>query len=323
MSCQVIISVVIVSYNTRQITLECLRAVHNNMQDMPFEVWVVDNASTDGSPAAIQMAFPEVHLIKNKQNIGYGTANNQAMKQARGEFFLLLNSDAFLKQGTVNSLINYLRQQPEVAVVAPRIVNPDGSLQLSCFRFQSPLRAWLENLWISSIFPDHTVLGNYRRWAHDSDRIVDYVIGACMLVRRKAYEQVGKFDEGFFMYAEESDWQRRMRDKGWKVAFTSSGQVVHLAGASGEAEKSPKRNGYFYESLDYYYLKHYGILGLVSFRLAMMVGCFLRMILWGIVIVCVPKRREMAVSKARLYSWLVVRQSTYWKLDNKRIAGAA
>ena len=120
----------------------------------------------------------------------------------KGKFFLLINSDAFLKQGAVSAMIKYIDEHPEVGVVGPRLVNAEGALQRSCWRFPTPLRAWLEGVGISGIFPSHPVLGNYYHWQHDKERLVDFVIGACVMVRRSVYEQVGGFDEEFFMYSE-------------------------------------------------------------------------------------------------------------------------
>lgn len=313
METRLTVSVIIVSYNTCEMTLDCLRALYTDLADLAAEVWVVDNASTDGSPAAIHAAFPAVRLLENNQNVGFGVANNQAMVQASGEYFLLLNTDAFPKPGAVAALVAYLHDHPDTAIAGPRLLNADGSLQLSCFPFPSPSRAWLENLWISAALPNHPVIGDYRRWPHDRERQVDTVIGACMLVRRTAYEQVGGFDEKFFMYTEEIEWQRRLRDRNWEIAFTPAAQVTHFGGASGAMEAA-RINRYFFDSLDYYEWKHYGIMGLISLRLAMTIGCFLRLILWTLVLVAVPRRRPLARSKARLQAWLTVRQATHWRL---------
>lgn len=308
------LSVIIVSYNTRQMTLDCLQTLSAGLGGLATEVVVVDNASTDGSAAAIAEVHPEVSLIANARNVGFGAANNQAMERARGEFFLLLNSDAFVRPDAAPSLVKYLRAHPDVAVVGPRLLNADGSLQVSCFPFPSPARAWLENLWVSAAFPHHPRWGDYRRWPHDRERLVDSVIGACMLVRREAYAQVGGFDERFFMYSEELDWQRRLRDRGWRVAFTPDAQVTHLGGASGAGEPA-RINRHVFDSLDLYVFKHHGLPGLVSLRAAMTLGCFLRAILWALVMATVPRRRAAARAKARLLSWLVVRQATHWRLN--------
>jgi GT2 family glycosyltransferase len=308
------LSVVIVSYNTREMTLRCLRELTDGLGGVSAEVFLVDNASTDGSVEAIRRDFPDVRIIANAANAGFGAANNQAMARAAGEFVLLLNSDAFPRPGAIQALVRYLKSHADVGVVGPRLLNADGSLQRSCYRFPSPLRAWAENLWLSAALPNHRVFGDYSRWPHDRERQVEWVVGACMLVRREVVAQTGGFDERFFMYSEEADWQKRIRKAGWSVAFTPASKVVHLGGASGAAERS-RINRHFFESLDYYERKHHGALGLVSLRAAMVVGCSLRAILWLAAAACVRSRRQVALAKLRMHAWLVARQLTHWRLD--------
>jgi GT2 family glycosyltransferase len=304
------LSVIVISYNTRGMTLSCLRTLGVELHGSDAEILLVDNASHDGSVDAVRTAFPHVRVIASATNVGFGAANNLAMKAARGRFFLLLNSDAFPKPGAVAALMQYLETHPKVGAVGPRLLNEDGSMQLSCFRFPTPRQAWFENLWISSLFPTHAVLGNYRRWAHDSERLVDWIGGACMLVRREVVEQVGGFDERFFLYAEETDWQRRMRDGGWEIAFTPLVEVTHLGGASGASTKT-ETNRHFFDSLDRYERKHHGLAGLLSLRGAMIAGCGMRAILWALTWLLRPRRRALAGAKARLHSWLVLRQATH------------
>jgi GT2 family glycosyltransferase len=134
-----------------------------------------------------------------------------------------------------------------------------------------------------------------------------------MLVRREVYEQIGGFDEDFFLYAEETDWQRRMTDKGWKIVFTPQAQVTHLGGASGASEKV-KVNSHFFEGLDRYERKHHGLGGLLVLRLAMTLGCLARAVAWTLVMLARPGRRRAARSKVRMNSWLLLRQMTHWRL---------
>lgn len=310
------ISVIIVSYNTRDLLRDCLRSVLGDIDMPPHEVIVVDNGSRDGSMAMVRAEFPAIEVIETGENLGFAQANNLALRRAQGAFFLLLNSDAFPEPDAVGRLVEYLRRHPEVGVVGPRLLNRDGSLQPSCYRFPSPGRAWLENLWVSSLLPPGSFWGDFRRWGHDEDREVDWVSGACFLVRREAYAAVGGFDERFFMYQEETDWQRRLRDGGWRIAFTPDARVMHIGGASGAADQV-RINRHFFESLDRYEWKHHGPAGLVSVRLAMIVGCSLRAILWTLVLLLVPRRRKLAHSKAKLSSWLFVRQATHWRTDFK------
>ena len=306
------VSVVIVSYNTAALTVRCLTHLHEDLAGRPAEVFVVDNGSTDGSVAAVRAGFPGVGVIESGRNAGFGAANNSAMARARGEFLLLLNSDAFVEPGCVAALVDCLRRRPAAGVVGPRLLNADGSLQRSCFRFVSPGRAWLENLWLSRLGGPASRIGDYSRWPHDVEADVDWVVGACMLVRRAAYEQVGGFDERFFMYAEETDWQRRIRSAGWGVAFCPAARVTHLGGASGEADR-PARDGRFFESLDRYVAKHHGRAGVVGVRVAMVVGCSLRAALWGAVWCGGGRRRARAWGKVRLNAWLVGRQLFHWR----------
>ncbi len=304
-----VITAVIVSYNTRDMTLECLRTLAEVARPLSLEAWVVDNASTDDSVEAIERAgLPNVHLVANLENLGFGAANNQAMWRARGEFILLLNSDAFLDVGALEILLEYLRSHPQVGSVGPRLRYADGTPQVSCYRFPTPLRAWIENLGLARFFAWHPQWEDLAKWNHGTAREVDFVIGACLLVRRKVWEEIGGFDEGFFLYSEETDWQRRMHGAGWQIAFTPDATAMHLAGGSGAKDKV-RINRHFFASLDYYVRKHHGLLGLISFRLAMTVGSFVRALWWSCRSLSAGQRAR-ACAKARLHWWLVFRQAT-------------
>lgn len=336
-----LVSVIIISYNTRDITLGCLRALFAELETVAggAEVWVVDNASRDGSAAAVRGNYPAVRLVENSHNLGFGAANNVAMREASGEFFLLLNSDAFvrydfedgsrLEGGAISVLVDYLRNHPNVAIVGPRLLNADGSLQPSCWKFPSPLRAWLENTGLTAalrgVAPPLSSLGDPLRWAHDSEARIDFVSGACFLMRREIFEQTGGFDEKFHFYAEETDWQRRLRGLGWQIAFTPAARVVHLGGASGaNAEASELRlaaRESSFAGLDRYTLKHHGLLGFVSMRAATALGNGFRALIWWVLCLLFrlkasASRRSIALGKARLHSWLFWRQLTRWKLPD-------
>ena len=305
------LSVVIVSYNTRELTLRCLQTLTEELAGIAAEIFVVDNASQDGSPAAITEAYPHVRVLLNPSNQGFGAANNQAFALAAGLYLLLLNSDAFPRPGAIASLMNFLDQQTDVGVVGPRLLNPDGSLQRSCFRFTTPLQAWMENLWIGKLLPAGSALGDYQGWNHAQTRDVDFCIGACLLVRRAVYQQVGGFDEQFFMYQEEADWQKRIIEHGWRVVFTPSAEVVHIAGASGKDEQV-RINQHFFDSLDRYVLKHHHLVGFLLLRAAMLVGSLLRGIGWS-VMALFPERRQHASRRALHHAKLFARQSmTAW-----------
>lgn len=301
------LSVVIVSYNTRVLLLRCLEALYQDLGPGEADVWVVDNGSTDGSCESVAAEFPQVRILANAKNRGFGAANNQAMARCTGRFVLLLNSDAFLRRGAVQASIEYLVAHPRVAVVGPKLFHADGTPQPSCHRFPTPARAWLENLWLSAVVPPDSKYGDHRLWKHDREKLVDWVVGACLLVRREVIEELGGFDEEFFMYSEETDWQKRMTNAGWRIGFTPRAEVTHLGGASGATEQIRVSEDFF-RSLDRYVMIHHGALGLASFRLAMVFGCVLRLPLWVASYILRPARRMQAASKIRLRAWLIRRQ---------------
>ena len=299
-------SVVIVSFNTRDTTLRCLRTLEENLTGFgegESEVIVVDNASSDGSVEAIKRDFPSVQLIASPVNEGFGVANNHAFARARGEFFLMLNSDAFVHPGAIETLLQFLRQpdNARVGAVGPRLLNEDGTLQASCWKFPSPGRAWLEAVGAARIFASHPKLGDYYRWAHDETRRVDFVIGACILVRREVYEEVGGFDPEFFLYAEETDWQKRMEESGWSIAFCPDALVTHLGGASGAAD-SNKTSQLFWQGQERFILKHFGKSGWVTFRGALFLSALARFSSL-VALALHPRKRREARTRLRFFGW--------------------
>ena len=272
-------SVVIVSYNTRELTLRCLRELTEHLcaERLSHEIWVVDNASKDGSAQAIEREFPDANLMMSNANLGFGPANNLALQHARGRFLLLLNSDAFVHPGALTKMLELLDDpaKARVGAVGPRLLNEDGSLQRSCWRFPSPARSWFEALGLARLPGKHPRWSDYYRWAHDEVRSVDFVIGACVLVRREVYGEIGGFDPEFFLYAEETDWQKRMRGAGWDIVFTPDAQVTHLGGASGKAEKS-RVSTLFWQGQERYILKHFGHSGWLVMRAGVIFGVALR-----------------------------------------------
>ncbi len=298
------ISAIVVSYNTREMTLRCLDALEAALREFKVEIILVDNASKDGSAEAARAAFPSVKVFASPRNGGFGAANNEAMQAASGDYFLLVNSDAFIEAEAIETMLDFMRVNPRVAVVGPTLVNHDGSAQDSCFRFPSPSYAWMENLWLSN---------GYKHNRRDEIRSVDFVIGACMLVRRSAYEEVGGFDEQFFMYCEEADWQRRMQDRGWEVMYIPTVPILHIAGASDTQKVAISE--VFFKSLDRYIMKHHGFPGLLSFRCAMVLGCTMRAAIWSVAsLIQNPSGRASA--RRRRHLALIRRQAMDWSWNH-------
>jgi GT2 family glycosyltransferase len=224
------VSVVVVSYNAREQLERCLAAVAGGSA----EVIVVDNASTDGSAELVRERFPAVRLIELSENVGFGAGNNEGMRAASGRYFLLLNSDAWPVEDAIERLVAFADRHPDAAVVGPRLLNPDGSLQRSVRGFPTPWRLATEYFFLRKLAPRTQAFNALYGggFDHRSAREADWLYGACLLVRREAAGSVGLFDEDFFLFSEETDWCYRFRAAGWKVLFFPAAEVVHVGGAS-------------------------------------------------------------------------------------------
>jgi GT2 family glycosyltransferase len=221
------VSVVVVTYNALPWIERSLESVRGH------DAVVVDNGSTDGTVEFVRERFPDVRLIE-QDNRGMGGGNNTGMRVASGRYFLLLNSDAWVVGDAIERLVEFADGHPDAAVVGPRLVNQDGSLQRSVRGFPTLWRLATEYLFFRKLAPRTDVLNAFYGggFAHDEVCDVDWLFGPCLLVRRDAADEVGLFDEDFFMFSEETDWCYRFRGAGWKVFFTPEAEVVHVGGAS-------------------------------------------------------------------------------------------
>jgi len=249
------ISIIIVNWNTRDLLTQCLESIGSgqsaesqvvNLQFLTTEVIVVDNASSDDSVAIVSERFPWVKLIKNTENVGFARANNQAMNAATGRYVLLLNSDTVLHTGAIAGMINFADKHPDVGVVGPKLVDRQGKIQLSWARFPT--------LW-SEIFAQHRRA--WKPFADGSAFAVDWLAGACLLVRREVIELVGLMDDRFFLYSEEADWCKRVHDAGWINAYYPHAVVSHFEGSS-SSQDVPRSRLLLYQSKILYARKHFG-----------------------------------------------------------------
>ncbi len=250
------LSIVIVNWNTRELLARCIDAIRKQGAQIDYDVWVVDNASTDGSVAFLRAEFPWVHLLEAETNLGFARANNWAMATCRGRAVLLLNSDAFLLPGALEEMLAVIGAASSAGAVGAQLLNPDGSFQAGASPFPT---LWSELLVLTTL--GRRFYGQHYPSAgpdeRDTARPVDYVEGACLLVRREALETVGGLDDGYFMYAEEVDWCYRMRQAGWEVWYAPAAQVVHLGGAS-SANRRPQREADLYRSRVRFFRQHRG-----------------------------------------------------------------
>jgi GT2 family glycosyltransferase len=225
-----VLSIIIVSWNTRQDLLRCLGSIMANPPAGAFEVLVFDNASTDGSAEAVAAEYPQVRLMVSRENLGFARGNNRAASSAQGRFWLLLNPDTVVCPGAVDTLVGYLASQPHVAAVGPRLINADGSLQPSIERLPTLYREFWRLLHLDRLYP----VSKYPRPALASRRPqrVEVVNGACLLLRREAVEGTGMFDEDYFIYSEEIDLCDRLKNDGWEIHWVPEAVVSHLGGQS-------------------------------------------------------------------------------------------
>jgi N-acetylglucosaminyl-diphospho-decaprenol L-rhamnosyltransferase len=229
-------TIVIVNWNTRDLVLKCLAALQAHAPGTP--VWVIDNASTDGSAEAIARDFPSVRLSINPSNVGFARANNLALRELETPFVWLLNPDTEIRPGALASLEATLRAYPQAAVVGSALFNPDGTPQACSFAFPTPLGTWAEWLYLPGPLArarDYLFQLAPRR----QDGSTDWVLGASMLVRGTAIDAVGLLDEGYFVYSEELDWCWRFRVAGWDVRLSLASEVVHHGGASTKQVAEP------------------------------------------------------------------------------------
>ncbi len=251
------VSVIVVNYNTRDLLLQTLRSVKDASQSVSVEVFVVDNGSDDGSPEAVAVQFPEVHLIVNQYNVGFAAANNQAIQQARGRYYLLLNSDTVVRNDTLKIMVDFMDGSSSVGASGCKVVLADGCLDLACRRsFPTVLSSLYHVLKLDKLFPNSKRFAAYNLTYLNPDASypVDCLVGAFMMVRSRVVDEVGLLDERFFMYGEDIDWCYRIRQHGWDIWYVPATSITHYKGASGK--KSMKVLYHFYWSLYLYAHKH-------------------------------------------------------------------
>jgi GT2 family glycosyltransferase len=248
-------TVVIINHNTCEQLRACLETVEG---EAPDELIVVDNASRDGSAAMVADEFPHVVLLVNSDNPGYGAASNQAIRAARSPYVLLLNSDTGLQSGALQALARYLDEHPRAAIAGPRLINPDGSLQPSCFAFPTPLHLFLQESTLGRMIGILPLIREryLRTWSHGQARQVPWVLGAALAIRQEPFLNLGGFDETYFMWLEEVDLCCRLQAAGWQTHFTPDATIMHIGGASTRQQKADMSVQYFL-SLVHFYRKHY------------------------------------------------------------------
>lgn len=251
------LSITICSWNTREDLEACLTSLEAVRDEASFEVIVVDNNSEDGSPDMVARDFPWVRLERMTRNLGFTGGHNYALSIREGRHALLLNSDTVVHPNALRAMMAHLAADPGIGILGPKLLNPDGSLQLSCRRFPNPLAALFRNTPIGKLFPNNRFTRDYlmEDWDHSSPREVDWVSGAAMLASGELIERIGTLDPEFFMYCEDVDWCWRTWKAGFKVVYYPLAVITHAIGRS--TDKAPNRMiGRFHKSMFRFYRKN-------------------------------------------------------------------
>ncbi|MAG58420.1 MAG: hypothetical protein CMJ83_19200 [Planctomycetes bacterium] len=255
------LSVVILSWNTRQLVAECLEALQGARDGLDVEVVVVDNGSHDGSPDMIAERFPDVVLEPNAENRGYAGGVNQGIARATGRRVCLLGSDTRVKPGTFRALIDHLDAHPEVGAVAPPLLNDDDSYQAACMRFPTIRTALWWDTPLNHLWPESKELRRYQMkdWDHRGTREIDQPPGTCFMVRREVLDEVGVMDERLWLFFNDVDWSLRIRHAGYSIWYVEAPGVYHHEG--GSTRHFQDFAGEWHRNRIHFYRKHYKVIG--------------------------------------------------------------
>src|SRR6476469_1107958 len=268
MQADVLISIILVNYNGINVILDCLTSIEVFVQSIAYEIIVVDNASTDGSPELVAQRFPQVHLIQLDRNLGFGAGNNVGAKVAKGDFLFLLNTDTVLISDPLPHLLELMQSRSDVGMIGPQLLNSDRTLQLSVapaiglrgeYQAQQQLKQYQN--------PQNRPAINQKFQAIQE---VEIIIGAAIFIRKELFDSLNGFDENFFMYFEESDLCQRSRNQGWKILYTPKTALIHLHGHSVNQRADAMAIEYRRSQL-YYYQKHRSLAEQIVLRIYLLI----------------------------------------------------
>lgn len=299
------LSIIVVNWNVCDLLRRCLASIEANRGDLSLEVIVIDNASSDDSVPMVEREFSQVRLVASRENLGYTGGNNLGAKKAQGRYLFILNPDTEIVGDALKQMVAYLDENPQVAVVGPQLLYPDGSIQPSRRRFPQLAMAFIDDSvpfgrrW----FPNSKLEQAFLMADSPDDEIqsVDWLVGAALMIRREVWQKVGPLDDQFFMYFEELDWCKRCRSMGWEIHYLPQAQVIHHHGAASGQIPARKRI-YLNRSKIIYFGKHFGAVWATLIRL------FLLMNFGWVMIVELVK---WAVDHRRLH---LQRAHTFWQV---------
>lgn len=301
------LSIVIPSWNTRELLENCIRSIFRETKTTSLEIIVVDNGSSDGSKEMISSRFPGVRLIENDHNLGFAKASNQGIEATRGRYILLLNSDTAILASALDRMVRFMGLHLTVGACGPRILNPDGSLnsmgRQRKWLFQPNWSAAADDPLASLLSPFEFRFEQSRRQGRDPDEIadVDVVSGACLLIRRQVLDQIGLLDEELEIYNEEDDLCRRVQQAGWRICYFPKAEIIHHKGMTTNrariAQGIPVKA---YRTKIRFHRKYHGRIAVLLLRLVLMATTFLEMVAYTIRYLVSPSTRERLERKIRI-----------------------
>lgn len=305
MTTQPDLSIIIVSWNVRDLLRKCLQSIRQNQGGLQVEIIVVDGASADGSADMVREAFPDVVLIACQENVGFPRGNNLGMAAANGRYLLILNPDTEIVGDALPQMVAYMQAHPNVGVLGPQLLYPDGTVQSSRRRFPTLTTAFFESTWLQPYAPK-AVLDHYYAADLPDDELaeVDWVMGAAMMLPAGVVTAVGGMDPGYFMYSEELDWCRRIKAAGWHVVYFPQAKIIHYEGKSSEQAIAARHINFNRAKLRYY-RKYHGRLAALLLRIFLLKSYAYQIMVEGIKGL-LGHKRPLRWQRIQVY-WQVIR----------------
>lgn len=252
------LSIIIVSWNVKDLLRKCLESIYRETKNLKFEVFVVDNHSKDNTAEMVKQEFPKVNLIANQENVGFASACNQAIQEAKGDFVLLLNPDTEIIENALEKMVSFMKNHPKAGIAGCQVLNPDKTIQLSVRNFPTFSAMSLLMLKLHHLFQNLTALRKYLAKDFDSTKTqeVDQVMGAFFLIKYEVLKKIGLLDKNFYIWFEEVDYCKRVKNQGWKIYYTPEAKIIHYFAQSFQQIAGFNKQLIFNRSLLYYFRKY-------------------------------------------------------------------
>ena len=290
------VSIVTVSWNVKKLILECIQSVYEKTESYSFEMIIIDNDSKDGTPEIIEKKFHEIKLIKNNYNAGITVANNQGIKASKGRYICFLNPDTHLINNAIDLLVKYLEENTSVSAVGSQSINPGGVLEENCRK--GSMSIWTEFLdmtTLTALFPKNRIISRHRLgyWDHMSIRSVDHIAAECFIVRKNLLNQIGVMDEQFFMYGDDTDFCRRIKNSGGEIIYYPHAKIFHHKGSS--SKQNSEIPIVVKESYYKYFSKHHGVFYALCYRFTVGVIGLCWIICWSVMFFITNKEKRVVI----------------------------